>query len=186
MAIEIREASADDLETVLDVERRAFGDEGDVIAELVSNLLSDPTAEPQLSLLAYVDSEPAGHILFTRAYLNPPSSEDIEDINMSILAPLAVVPEQQKQGIGGALISEGLRRLKAAGTSLVFVLGHIDYYPRHGFSPAMSQGFDPAYDIDPKNVDAWMVQELLEGALERYAGRVTCADTLMRPEYWVE
>ena len=63
----IREASSSDLEDVLLVERAAFG--SDQEAELVTNLLGDPSANPVLSLLAFKDDRPVGHILFTKAHL---------------------------------------------------------------------------------------------------------------------
>ena len=50
------------------------------------------------------------------------------------LAPMAVLPEFQRQGIGAQLIQEGLRACAARGERIVIVLGHPDYYPRFGFS----------------------------------------------------
>ena len=66
---------------------------------------------------------------------------------MAILAPLAVVPDAQGQGIGGALIEHGLSLLQRSGVGLVFVLGHPGYYPRHGFEPAGRLGFDAPFPI---------------------------------------
>ena len=119
----IREALNSDRDNVLFIERAAFG-EG-VEAELVVNLLNDPTAKPLLSLLAFKNEQPVGHILFTAAHLTTDPN-----LAIAILAPLAVVPNAQKQGIGGKLIEEGLMLLSQAGVDLVFVLGHPEYYPR--------------------------------------------------------
>jgi putative acetyltransferase len=176
----IREATAGDLDDVLRVEREAFGEEDE--AELVANLLKDPSAQPALSLLAYGDDgKAAGHILFTRATLEPAT-----DLSISLLAPLAVVPASQRQGIGKALVRHGLEMLREAGVDLVFVLGHPGYYPRCGFEPAMPYGLAPTYAIAEKDADAWMVQALREGAAEEVQGRVVCADKLNRAEYWRE
>ena len=79
----IQEASDSDLEDVLRVEREAFG--SDEEAELVRDLLDDPTAAPLLSLIAREDDRAVGHILFTTARLG--ESKD--------------TPSTQKQGIGG-------------------------------------------------------------------------------------
>ena len=178
--MKIREATDSDLDAVLLVEREAFG--GPDEAELTRALLGDPTAEPRLSLLAFEDDRPVGHVLFTAAHVD--GSPDAGPV--AILAPLAVVPEMQRRGVGGALISEGLRRLAKAGTTLVFVLGHPEYYPRHGFMPAAPHGLDAPYPIPREVADAWMVQELVPGSLGEAQGTVVCAETMDRPEYWSE
>jgi len=179
--MKIRESLKSDLYDVLDVERQAFGEEeGPVIAKLVTDLLIDPTAMPLLSLIAVIDKRVVGHILFTKAYL------ESKNIEASILAPLAVVPDSQAQGVGGQLIREGLRVLSDSGVELVFVLGHPDYYPRYGFKPAGILGFEAPYPIPERISAAWMALELRPGIVGRITGKVICADTLNRPEYWRE
>ena len=143
------------------MERAAFGSGEE--ADLVRNLLNDPSAVPRLSMLAFHKQRAVGHILFTRAYLVPEI-----DLSVSILAPLAVIPEYQKQGIGGSLFREGLAILEKEGVDLVFVLGHPSYYPLHGFKPAVSAGFEPPYYIPPEFTDAWMVQALTPAGLGSY------------------
>lgn len=168
---------------MLDVEAKAFGaEEGPEIVELVNGLLHDPTAIPLLSLIAVTENRAIGHILFTNARVSGPK----KSISTAILAPLAVVPDAQGQGVGGRLIKEGLRRLSDSGVELVFVLGHPDYYPRYGFRPAGALGFEAPYPIPDKNADAWMVQELRPGVIESVSGKVMCANTLNQPEHWQE
>jgi predicted N-acetyltransferase YhbS len=179
----IQIASAADLASVLEVERVAFGPEqAPEILPLVEALLNDPTAEPRVSLLAYQNDRPAGHILFTHARISTPDPAP----PAAILAPMAVIPEFQSQGIGGLLIQNGLRRLQESGVDLVFVLGYPNYYSRHGFQPAGVHGLDAPYPIPEKNAAAWMVQELRPGVLGSVKGTLMCADSLNRPEYWRE
>lgn len=181
--LKIRKSTQVDLSDVLYVEKQAFGDdEGAEIVELVTKLLNDPSAMPLLSLLAVNNEQAIGHILFTKAHL----SEAKESISAAILAPLAVIPSAQGKGVGGQLIKEGLRRLSDAGVQLVFVLGHPEYYPRHGFRPAGVLGFEATYPILEKNANAWMVQELCPGIIGSVKGKVVCADALNQPEYWCE
>lgn len=177
--MDIREAADSDLAATLAVENAAFG--STVEGELVRNLLNDPSAQPVLSLLAFINNEPVGHVLFTRVWLDSAPS-----LKLSILAPLAVVPAKQKQGIGKALVKHGLQVLTEGGTDLVFVLGHPEYYPRFGFRPAGIVGFEATYPILEKNAGAWMVQELRPGVIGKYKGKIICADALNRPEYWQE
>ena len=179
----IRKSTESDLNDVLDVEAQAFGnEEGPEIVDLVNGLLFDPTAIPLLSLMAVNDDRAIGHILFTNARI----SSSKKSISAAILAPLAVIPDAQSQGVGGQLIEEGLRLLSESGVELVFVLGHPDYYPRHGFKPAGALGFEAPYPIPDKNANAWMVQELRTGVINSVSGKVICADALNQPEHWRE
>ena len=104
----------------------------------------------------------------------------------SLLAPLSVVPDTQGKGVGGLLISEGLNHLRKSGTDLVFVLGHPDYYPRHGFETAATYGLNAPYPIAEEHTEAWMVQALRPGLLGTCTGTLTCADAIDKPEYWQE
>ncbi len=178
----IRKSNNSDLNDLLEVERKAFPvDEGPEIVELIVGLLNDPTAKPVLSLLAIKENRAAGHILFTKARV-----DSNQQISAAILAPMAVVPDLQGQGIGGRLIAEGLLLLAELNCKLVFVLGHPDYYPRHGFKPAGSLGFKAPFPIPKEAFDAWMVQELSPGIIGSVKGKVLCANALNQPRYWLE
>lgn len=176
----IRVAREEDRMASLEVERAAFGD--DRCAELVDSLLDDSSAAPLLSLVAWRGEQAVGHILFTAASIEGA----VCPVSVSLLAPLAVIPEAQGQGIGGMLIAEGLKRLTEGGVDLVFVLGHPGYYPRAGFQPAGVLGLEATYAIPPKNAGAWMVQELRENVIGSVSGRVLCANAIDKPEYWRE
>jgi putative acetyltransferase len=176
----IRESTSEDINTVLDIERRAFG--YDKEAKLVSDLMLDPSAVPRLSLLASIDGRCVGHILFTAATVTGVENT----VTASILAPLAILPDMQGRGIGGKLVKEGLRLLKASRVDLVFVLGHPDYYPRFEFQAAGRLGLDAPYPIPEEHANAWMVQELTIGIIRTIKGNVQCADSLNQPEHWRE
>ena len=125
-----------DLEEIMRVHREVFREDDE--AELTAALLKDRSAAPVLSLIAVEDDISAGHILFTRIILTGSGKA----VSGYILAPLAVVPEQQDRGIGGRLIRKGLELLEDDGVELVFVLGHPGYYSKHGFIPAGRHGLD--------------------------------------------
>ena len=178
----IRIPDDEDRERILTVHRNAFGnDEGPVIANLVEEMLADPTSQPILSLVAEQAGEIVGHVLFTSVQLEPDSPASAQ-----ILAPLAVAGDQQGQGIGTQLVNEGLVQLERAGCELVFVLGYPKYYSRFGFSPAGERGFHAPYPIPAKNADAWMVTELSPGTIDKYEGTVRCSRTLDQQKYWQE
>jgi putative acetyltransferase len=83
------------------------------------------------------------------------------------LAPLAVTPARQRQGIGSQLVREGLRACAAAGHRIVVVLGHPAYYPRFGFSAALARPLKA-----PFSGESFMAAELVPGALPGVAGEV--------------
>lgn len=161
--------------------KQAFGSDEEAI--LVQNLLNDETAKPLISLVAYIKNEPIGHILFTACSINSDSN-----IKLSIMAPLAVIPAFQKQGVGGALIAEGIRIAKEDNTDIVFTLGYPEYYPRHGFkTDALSFGFEAPYPIPEAVKDAWIVYFLNENTnTKEVKGKITCAQALDEERYWSE
>ncbi len=183
MNLQVRKAFESDKQAISDVVLAAFGDvQGQEIADLIIDLLADPSAQPLLSLVATTNENVVGYILFTNARIKHSQRK----VSAAILAPLSVDPEYQNQGIGGRLIKDGLKRLKAAGVELVFVLGHPGYYPKYGFSVAGIMGFDATYPIPPENSGAWMVHELHLGVIGHVSGQVICADALNDPKYWRE
>ena len=175
----IRETGPGDVETIMDIERRAFGYEKE--ARLVVSLLEDASARPLLSLLALAGTVAVGHILFTRATFQGRPDSPL----MHILAPLAVCPDYQRQGVGGLLIRTGIDRLRRMGSTLVFVLGHREYYPRYGFAPfAAKEGYLPPYPMPEEHGAYWMVQALQPDEAGTGKGTVRCADTLNEPQHW--
>lgn len=161
----------------------AFGEEkGPEIAELVNDLFKDHTAIPFLSLVALENGGLVGHILFTKAELMGTDRA----LSIQLLAPLAVLPHAQSKGVGSRLIKEALNQLKDDGVALVFVLGHPDYYPRCGFTPAGLLGYEAPYPIPEEHAGAWMVQALEEGIVGEVKGKVQCCQALNQPQHWRE
>ncbi len=179
--LNIRKTSLSDYSKIIDIEKTAF--DGDEVAELTAQLLNDKSAKPYISLLAFYKKEAIGHILFTKASIKNTSLSP----KAYILAPLAVIPEYQNQGVGGKLINEGFNRLKIWGVDIVFVLGHIEYYPKFGFiKNAEKLGFPAPYTIPDKVADAWMVKSLTSQNINICKGQVVCADAMNKPEHWRE
>ncbi len=173
----IRESNDSDNTAILKVNKKAFN--SDEEGNLVFDLFSDQSAKPLLSLIALKDKETVGHILFTKCTVKPHV-----DASIYLLAPLSVLPSHQGEGIGGALIKRGLEILTLWEVDLVFVLGHIRYYPRFGFKPAFPLGFTASYPIPEERTDGWMVNELNPEIARNVKGQVICADMLNKPEYW--
>ena len=120
------------------------------------------TAGVTLSLAAELDDAVVGHILFSPVSIEPEGTA-------IGLAPMAVLPEHQRRGIGGRLVREGLELLRAAGHGAVVVLGHPEYYPRFGFTRANRFGLRCEFECRD---EAFMALELSPGALANRAGLV--------------
>lgn len=121
-------------------------------------------ARPVISLVAECGDEIVGHIMFSRVTLSGHPELDIMG-----LAPMAVAPDHQRRGIGSALVRAGLGRCRALGFGTVVVLGHPDYYPRFGFTPAARAGIGCEYEAP---VEAFMLLELERGCLNAASGMV--------------
>lgn len=140
MAVKLRYETAADIAQIHEVNERAFGQPGE--ADLVDALREQ--ASPFLSIVADDGGAIVGHICFT-----PVIIESTDRLIMG-LAPMAVAPERQKQGIGSQLVRFGLDECRRAGAVAVVVLGHPEYYPRFGFRPASPIGLRSEYDVsDP-------------------------------------
>lgn len=135
MHVDVRLEQPSDLASIRDVNCLAFGQplEADIVDALRE------AGALTLSLVAAVDARVVGHILFS-----PVTLGEVEGVG---LAPMAVLPEFQRQGVGSALIREGLARLHRVGCPFVVVLGHPDYYPKFGFTSARSRGITCEWDV---------------------------------------
>lgn len=157
----IRAEKAEDIRAVRRVNELAFGRPNE--AALVDALRA--TSDPQVSLVAVERGQVVGHIFFS------PVSIESEGSSTSALglAPMAVLPEYQKRGVGSRLVREGLRACRRTGCRVVVVLGHPEYYPRFGFVPASRKGLRSEYAVPD---EVFMVAELETGALGGRRGLV--------------
>jgi putative acetyltransferase len=130
--IGIRPTGAADVEAAAAVHESAFG--GPSEAVLARALLRDGSAV--ISLAAVLSGRIVGHVLLSRL-VSPAAA--------LALAPLAVLPEHRRQGIGSALVRDAIARAMAAGHAAIFVLGDPTYYGRFGFTPEAAQRFPCAY-----------------------------------------
>jgi putative acetyltransferase len=130
--ITIRAEETQDAVRVRTVNQRAFGRAAE--ADIVERLRA--ACEDRVSLVAEEDGDVVGYVLFSPAVVE---MRGRRVVGMG-LAPLAVAPERQRQGIGAALVKRGLEILRERGCPFVVVLGHPDYYPRFGFERASAHG----------------------------------------------
>jgi putative acetyltransferase len=156
----IRFETPEDAWRVRRVNERAFGQptEGNLVDRLRRACASDA-----LSLVADDDGI-AGHILFTPVVVD---SAGRRVVGMG-LAPMAVLPERQREGIGSRLVNRGLEILRERGCPFVVVVGHPEYYPRFGFEPASTHGLACQWESVPD--EAFMVVILNAEAMREVSG----------------
>ena len=146
---DVRPETGADHEAIWHVHERAFAP-SIAEAKLVDELRAAGDLVPELCLVAEEGGEVVGHIAYSRARLD-------SGHEALALAPMAVLPERQRDGIGSALVRESLDRAADTEFPLVVVLGHPEYYPRFGFEPGAAHGVLDPYGVPP---EAWMVRPL--------------------------
>jgi putative acetyltransferase len=144
---------------VRSIDEAAFGRPDE--ARLIDSLRNEGVI--LASVVAELEKRIVGHILFSRMSIEACGGS----IPAAALAPVAVLPEHQRQGIGGSLIRYGLDLLRRRGERIVIVLGHPNYYPRFGFSSGKARSLE-----SPFPPHAFMALELYPGALDGVSGKV--------------
>ncbi|HMP57741.1 MAG TPA: N-acetyltransferase, partial [Gemmatales bacterium] len=156
----IRPEAVADHEVVRHVNRLAFGrdDEAGIVDALREG------GHAWVSLVAEVKGRVVGHTLFS----DLPILTDSGTVSAVSLAPMAVLPEYQRKGIGSALVEKGLEVCRAQGHRIVVVLGHPEFYPRFGFTAKLAEPLSSPFG----GREAWMALELVPGALGGVSGWV--------------
>ena len=157
----IRRETPKDIDSIRYVNEQAFGQKEE--AEIIDKLRKRDVVT--LSLVAVQADQIVGHILFS-----PVSAEsEYSSFEAITLAPMAVLPEYQRKGIGSQLVRVGLEECRRLGHEIMVVLGHPDYYPRFGFVPASTYSIKCKYDVPD---EVFMALELRQGALSGRSGVV--------------
>jgi putative acetyltransferase len=158
--MKIRPDTACDWTAIEALHRQSFG--GSYEADLNARLRADGLAA--VSLVADDHGEIVGHILFSWI------GAEVEGrpVQSLALAPMAVRPDRQRQGIGSQLVLSGIEAARSSGAEAIIVLGHLTFYPRFGFSAALA-----AHLASPFKGQAFMALEIVPDSLAGARGSVT-------------
>jgi len=162
----IRFEKPEDIAFIHSVNEQAFGRVSE--AKLVDTLRQ--AGADHLSLVADDNSFFVGHIMFTPVLV----TEEKQELQGMGLAPMAVLPSRQRQGIGTQLVDSGLQILKEKGCPFVIVLGHPEYYPRFGFQAASGCNIRTQWDGVPD--EAFMILVMDHEAMQNVSGVATFRD----------
>lgn len=167
MKLTLRPETISDKAAIYELIQLAFEQEEE--SKLVDRLREDESYIPDLSLVAVLEAQIVGYILFTKIVIQ--NDQGVAHPSLAI-APMAVLPAHQKQGIGGLLIRMGLASAKDLGYTSVIVLGHKDYYSRFGFVPAEKWNIQTHYEVPS---EYFMALELKPNGLASVSGMVKYA-----------
>ncbi len=157
----IRPETPSDTSAIALVNKLAFGREEE--AQLVEQIRNSQYYISELTLVAEINNSVVAHIMFS--YINLVGQETFQVLG---LAPLAVHPDFQKQGIGSALINAGLNKANELEETLIVVLGHPEFYSRFGFKASIDFGIKSPFPVPE---DVFMVKPLANYH-PRYKGSV--------------
>jgi len=166
MRITIRKEEEKDHKQIYEVNKLAFQQENE--GKLIEKIRNTENFIPELSIVAEIDNRIVGHILFSK----------IKIVGKSVyeslaLAPMAVIPEFQKKGIGSELVKIGIKMAKKLGFDSIIVIGHKEYYPKFGFQRASKWNIKCPFEVPD---EVFMAIELTEKAFEGKAGTVEYPD----------
>ncbi|MBN1255983.1 MAG: N-acetyltransferase [Deltaproteobacteria bacterium] len=159
--ITIREEQPGDVQGVREVYIHAF--DQPLEADLVDQLRQ--RSDDLLALVAEMEDRIVGHILFSPAVIERRK----QTVQGMVLAPMAVLPEYQRQGIGSQLVQAGIEALKQVECPFIILVGHPGYYPRFGFEPASHYGIRSEWAVPDDSFMVLVLDEQKRNALSGVA-----------------
>lgn len=173
--MKIRTATRDDADAVRSVHLAAFPEgERELISEVAVDMLCETAV---LSLVAEVDEAIIGHVAFS-----PVTSRDTTEHLGYILAPLAVSPTNQKQGVASQLIKSGVQHLSEVGSGVLLVYGDPDFYGRFGFGAERAGCYTPPYRL--QYPFGWQGMAVGDFDFPPSSISISCVSSLSNPALW--
>ena len=174
----IRTAISSDLDDIRKVHLCAFSEgEREIVSKLAIDLLVENTTPQNICLVAETDNTVVGHVAFS-----PVKVDNNDSLQGYILAPLAVLPDYQKQRIGSNLVESGIQTLLKMGINILFVYGDPKYYGKFGFNTENAENFIPQYDF--QYPFGWQAITLNEFSIESKPCSIACVASLGDPKLW--
>jgi predicted N-acetyltransferase YhbS len=168
MKISIRLEEEKDFRKVEFLTREAFWDlysPGCCEHLIVHKIRNVPAFVKELSYIVEEEYSIVGSIIYSKAKVINDQTNEFEVLCMG---PISVLPYYQRKGIGSLLMTHSLETAKELGFKAVIIFGNPDYYKRFGFINAENYNIKTSKG---ENFDAFMVLELVNGALNGISGK---------------
>ncbi|MFC4994104.1 GNAT family N-acetyltransferase [Rubritalea tangerina] len=176
--MQIRSAQPLDAPSIHDLHLNAFPkEEAASVAQLACRLIKEPSTPASLHLVAEEAQQILAHVSFS-----PVFAKSSLDLLGYILAPLAVQPHNQKQGLGSQLIKQGIAQLTELSAPLLFVYGDPKYYCRFGFREQVAAQYLPAYPLNYPS--GWLALPLADSNILPAPSPIRCVPALDAPNLW--
>ena len=168
MNISIRLEEENDFKIVEHMTREAFWDlykPGCDEHLIVHKIRKVPAFVKELNFIAYEKDRIVGNIIYSRAKV---VNEENKDFEVLCMGPFAVLPSDQKKGIGSLLLKHSIEEARQLGYKAIIIFGNPDYYQRFGFRNAEKYKIQTSWG---ENLDAFMALELYDGSLMGISGK---------------
>lgn len=150
-----------------------YSDGTDIIA-LVEEIRDSKYYIPELSFVAELNNHVVGHFLFSKFPISPTKGGGHHDTDSGIvmLAPVSVHADFFRQGIGTAMLTMGIQKVRELGYKGITVEGNYKFYNRVGFRTSSEYNIFPTSGFPMKEPRCMMCQETYEGSLNGVQGYV--------------
>lgn len=149
--------------------------EGALISNLAKEMMANTSSQDLHGFVADDDGKIIGTIFFSRLTFQ-------KDIDVFILAPVAVHADRQGLGIGRALITHGLREMEKRRIRFVITYGDPAFYSKVGFHHISQKAIEAPHPLSQP--EGWLGQTLADEQIETIPGPCTCVKALDNPAYW--
>jgi predicted N-acetyltransferase YhbS len=150
-------------------------EEGGVVGALVQKLMTTTSSEDLIPWVAVENQSLIGGLFFSRlCFANP--------VDIFLMAPVAVDPAFQGQGVGQSMIRTGLDLLKTRGVAGVVTYGDPAFYSKTGFTSIIEAAVPAPFPLQMPQ--GWLGQSFIADTLPECAGPVTCVEAFNDPALW--
>ena len=149
-----------------------YSDGTDIIA-LVEEIRDSQYYIPELSFVAELDNKVVGHFLFSKFPLSPTRQGGHgDDSEIVMLVPVSVHPDYFRQGIGTAMLTMGIEKVRQLGCKGITVEGNDRFYNKVGFRTSSEFHIFPTSGFPMTEPRCMMCQETYEGSLNGIHGYI--------------
>ena len=178
--ITIRPEEPKDYKSIISLILRSFqegtdySDGTDIIA-LVEEIRGSEYYIPELSFVAELNGQVVGHFLFSKFPLSPTREgghKNKTDSGIVMLAPVSVHADYFRQGIGTAMLTLGIEKVRESGYKGITVEGNYRFYNQVGFRTSSDYNIFPTSGYPMEEPRCMMCQQTYEGALDGIHGYI--------------